>query len=80
MLKEADAEMNVTELCHKYDISGATHYNRKAKFSGMTVSNAQGLKAMETKKPAVGRRRLAFLLVAIALFLRVVEHCNSDVV
>ena len=47
ILKEAEAGAKVAELCRKYGISDATYYNWKAKFGGMTVSDAQRLKAME---------------------------------
>ena len=49
ILKEAEAGMKVGELCRKYGISDATFYNWKAKFGGMTVSDAQRLKALEAE-------------------------------
>ncbi len=49
ILKEAEAGMKVAELCRKYGISDATFYNWKAKFGGMTVSDAQRLKALEAE-------------------------------
>lgn len=47
ILKEAEAGMKVAEVGRKYGISDATYYNWKAKFGGMTVSDAQRLKALE---------------------------------
>jgi len=47
ILKEADAGISITELCRKYGISDATYYNWKAKYGGMTVSDAKKLKALE---------------------------------
>jgi putative transposase len=47
VLKEAEAGMKVADLCRKYGISDATYYNWKAKFGGMTVSEAQRLEALE---------------------------------
>ena len=47
ILKEAEAGMKVAEVCRTYGISEATYYNWKAKFGGMTVSDAQRLKALE---------------------------------
>jgi len=41
MLKEADAGAKLCELCRMHSISEATYYNWKAKFGGMTVSDAQ---------------------------------------
>ena len=47
ILKEADAGAVVTELCRKHGVSSATYYAWKAKFGGMTVSEAKRLKALE---------------------------------
>lgn len=47
ILKEAEAGMKVAEVGRKYGISDATYYNWKAKFGGMTVSDAQRLKVLE---------------------------------
>jgi putative transposase len=54
VLKEAEAGMKVAEVCRKYGISDATYYNWKAKFGGMTVSDAQRLKALEAEN---GKRK-----------------------
>ena len=55
VLKEADAGAKVVELCRKYGISDATYYNWKAKFGGMTVSDAQRLKALEAENAKLKR-------------------------
>ena len=55
VLKEADAGLKVVELCRKYGISDATYYNWKAKFGGMTVSDAQRLKALEAENGKLKR-------------------------
>jgi putative transposase len=55
ILKEAEAGMKVMELCRKYGISDATYYNWKAKFGGLTVSDAQRLKALETENARLKR-------------------------
>ena len=55
VLKEADAGLKVVELCRKYGISDATYYNWKAKFGGMTVSDAQRLKALEAENGRLKR-------------------------
>jgi len=47
VLKEAEAGIKIEELCRKYGISDATYYNWKAKYGGMTVSEARRLKALE---------------------------------
>ena len=55
VLKEADAGAKVAELCRKYGVSDATYYNWKAKFGGMTVSDAQRLKALEAENAKLKR-------------------------
>ena len=55
VLKEADAGAKVVELCRKYGIGDATYYNWKAKFGGMTVSDAQRLKALEAENAKLKR-------------------------
>ena len=47
ILKEAEAGLKVGELCRKHGISDATYYNWKSKFGGMSVSEAQRLRALE---------------------------------
>jgi putative transposase len=47
VLKEAEAGMPIAELCRKHGISDATYYNWKAKYGGMTVSDAKKLKQLE---------------------------------
>jgi putative transposase len=49
VLKEAEAGAKTKELCRKYGISEATFYNWKAKYSGMTVSEARRLKELEAE-------------------------------
>ena len=41
--------MKVAELLRKHGISEATFYNWKAKYGGMTVSEAKRLKELETE-------------------------------
>ena len=47
VLKEQEAGAKVADLCRKHGISEATFYNWKAKYSGMEVSEAKRLKALE---------------------------------
>jgi putative transposase len=49
VLKEAEAGAKTKELCRKYGISEATFYNWKAKYSGMTVSEARRLRELEAE-------------------------------
>ena len=55
ILKEAEAGMKVADVCRKHGISDATYYNWKAKFGGMSVSEAQRLKALELESSKLKR-------------------------
>jgi putative transposase len=55
VLKEVEVGMKVAEVCRKHGISEATYYNWKAKFGGMTVSDAQRLKALENENAKLKR-------------------------
>ena len=52
MLREHEAGMSTKELCRKYGISDATFYKYKAKFGGMTVSDAQRLRTLRRRMPS----------------------------
>ena len=54
--------MKTAELCRKYGISDATFYNWKAKYGGLTVSDAARLRALEDEN-----RRLKKLLAETML-------------
>jgi putative transposase len=62
VLKEAEAGVSVIELCRKYGISDATYYNWKAKYGGMTVSDAKKLKQFEDEN-----RRLKQIVADLSL-------------
>lgn len=47
VLREAEAGAKTKDLCRKYGISEPTYYNWKAKYGGMTVSDARRLKELE---------------------------------
>ncbi len=47
VLKEHEAGVAVADVCRKHGVSNATFYMYKAKFSGMDVSEARRLKALE---------------------------------
>ena len=49
MLKEAEAGAKTKDLCRKHGICGPTFYNWKAKYAGMTVSEARPLKELEAE-------------------------------
>ena len=62
ILKEAEAGISMGELCRKYGISDTTYYNWKAKYGGMTVSDARRLKQLEEEN-----RRLKHLVADLTL-------------
>jgi putative transposase len=49
ILREAEAGAKTKDLCRKYGISEPTFYNWKAKYGGMTVSDARRLKDLESE-------------------------------
>jgi putative transposase len=62
ILREAEAGISVPELCRKYGISDQTYYNWKAKYGGMTVSDAKKLKQLEDEN-----RRLKHIVADLTL-------------
>jgi putative transposase len=71
ILKEAEAGMKVADVCRKHGISDATYYNWKSKFGGMSVSEAQRLKALELENSKL-KRLLADAHLDIAVLKDVV--------
>jgi putative transposase len=55
MLKEHESGMATAEVCRKHGISDATFYKWRAKFGGMSVSDAQKLKALELENSRLKR-------------------------
>lgn len=55
MIKAHKAGVKAQELCRKYGISAATFYKYKAKFSGMNVSDAKKLRALEDENNRLKR-------------------------
>jgi putative transposase len=49
VLKESEAGASTKELCRKHGISEPTYYNWKAKYAGMTVSEARRLRELEAE-------------------------------
>ena len=47
ILKESEAGLATGELCRKHGIAEQTFYRWKAKYGGMSVSEAQRLKQLE---------------------------------
>lgn len=49
ILNEADAGVQVKEICRKHGISDATYYNWKSKYGGMSASDLKRMKEMESE-------------------------------
>jgi len=47
VLKEVESGLPIADICRKYNVSDATIYNWKNKYSGMTVSDLKKLKQLE---------------------------------
>lgn len=55
VLRESEAGAKTPDLCRKHGISEGTFYNWKAKFAGMTVSEARRLKELEEENAKLKR-------------------------
>jgi putative transposase len=55
VLREAEAGAKTKDLCRKHGISEPTFYNWKAKYGGMTVSDARRLKDLESENNKLKR-------------------------
>ena len=62
VLKEAETGVKIPDLCRQPGISDGTFYAWKAKYGGLTVSEARRLKALEDEN-----RRLKQLVAEQAL-------------
>jgi putative transposase len=62
ILQEAEIGAKVMDVCRKHGISDATYYNWKAKYGGMTVSDARKLRALEEEN-----RRLKHIVADLTL-------------
>lgn len=67
ILREQEAGAKTAELCRRHGISSATFYAWKAKFSGMDVSDAKRLKALEEENGRLKRLLAESLLDQAAL-------------
>lgn len=55
VLREQEAGASVADLCRRRGMSSATFYAWKAKYSGMDVSDAKRLKALEEENAKLKR-------------------------
>jgi len=62
ILQEAETGTKVMDVCRKHGISDATYYNWKAKYGGMTVSDARKLRVLEEEN-----RRLKHIVADLTL-------------
>jgi len=49
ILKEADAGVQVKDLCRKHGISDATYYKWKSKYGGLEASDLRRMKELESE-------------------------------
>ena len=55
VLRESEAGAKTKDLCRRHGISEPTFYNWKAKYAGMTVSEARRLKELEQENARLKR-------------------------
>jgi putative transposase len=55
VLKEAEAGAKPAELCRRHGISEATYFKWKAKYAGMTISEARRLREFEKENSRLKR-------------------------
>lgn len=67
VLDEGRAGEKVEEICRRHGISPGTYYNWKAKFGGMTISEAKRLRALEAENSKLKRLVAEQALDIIAL-------------
>ena len=72
ILKEADSGLGTDELGRKHGICAGTFYKWKAKFGGMELSDAKGLRQLEDEN-----RRLKHIVAEQALDNQALKAINS---
>ena len=72
VLREADAGVKTSELCRKHNVSDATIYKWKAKYSGMEVSDLRKMRALEDEN-----RRLKQMVANQALDIEALRALSS---
>ena len=72
ILKESEAGAKTMDLCRQHGITETTFYRWKAKFGGMTISEARRLKSLEDEN-----RKLKQIVADQALDIRALKEINS---
>ena len=67
ILKETEAGAKVAEVCRKHNVVVQTYYSWKAKFGGMSVSEAQRLRTLEEENRKLKRLVADYALDNVAL-------------
>lgn len=67
LLKQQEGGLSVVEICRQQNISEATFYSWKSKFGGMSVSEAQRLRALEAENAKLKRLVADLTLDKLAL-------------
>jgi len=55
ILKQADAGMQVKDICRQHGISDATYYKWKSKYGGMDASDLKRVKELEAENARLKR-------------------------
>ena len=72
ILREADGKSPVKSVCAKHNVSEATFYAWKKKYSGMDVAEARRLRALEEEN-----RRLKHLVADLAVQVQILKEVNA---
>ena len=67
ILKQQEGGLSVVEICRQQNISEATFYSWKSKYGGMSVSEAQRLRALEAENAKLKRLVADLTLDKLAL-------------
>lgn len=76
ILKEHQAGLSAKDLCRKHGISDATFYKWRSKYSGMEVSDARRLKALEAENAKL-KKRLAEQMLDVATLKEMLEKTSE---
>ena len=77
ILQEHEAGAKCADLCRKHGMSEGTFYAWKAKYSGMTVSEAKRLRALEDENAKLKRLLAEQLLDMAAMKELLSKNCDA---